>query len=151
MGWATLLHLLGIVVWVGGMFFAYVVLRPTAAQLLEPPLRLSLWGGVFRRFFPWVWASVALILFSGLYMIMVLGGFGAIAPHIHIMFLAGIVMLLIFSYVYFVPYPRLAQAVSIQDWKSGGEALAKIRKLIGINLSIGLINILIGISGRILG
>ena len=29
-----LLHVLGIVVWVGGMFFAYMALRPVAASVL---------------------------------------------------------------------------------------------------------------------
>ena len=74
MGIALLLHLLGVVVWVGGMFFAYMALRPVAATVLEPPQRLSLWAGVFAKFFPWVWLSIALILGSGLYMWMALGG-----------------------------------------------------------------------------
>ena len=57
-------HVLGAIVWVGGMFFAYVVLRPVAGEM-EPGPRLVLWRGVFRRFFPWVWASVLGLLLSG--------------------------------------------------------------------------------------
>ena len=53
------LHLAGVVVWVGGMFFAYVCLRPVAAETLDPPLRLTLWVKVFERFFRFVWAAVA--------------------------------------------------------------------------------------------
>ena len=49
------LHLTGVAVWVGGMFFAWVCLRPVAAVQLQPPARLSLWLAVFARFFPWVW------------------------------------------------------------------------------------------------
>ena len=61
-----LLHLFGIVVWVGGMFFAYMVLRPVAADVLQPPERLRLWNGVFSRFFNWVWLAIGGILVRGL-------------------------------------------------------------------------------------
>ena len=56
---AITLHLLAAVVWVGGMFFAYVALRPVAASLLPPPLRLPLWSQTVARFFPWVWGGRA--------------------------------------------------------------------------------------------
>ncbi len=52
------LHILASVIWVGGMFFAYMALRPAAAQVLEPPQRLSLWIESFKRFFVWVWLSI---------------------------------------------------------------------------------------------
>lgn len=148
MGFAILLHVLGVVVWVGGMFFAHQMLRPVAAGLLEPPLRLSLWVGVFRRFFPWVWLSVALILFSGLYMIMLLGGFKAVALSVHVMFGIGLVMTLVFCFVYFVPYGKLTRMVAAQEWKQGGAALATIRRLVGFNLSLGLINIAVAAISR---
>jgi uncharacterized membrane protein len=40
---------------VGG---AYMVLRPAAVAVLEPPQQLRLWDAVFRRLFHWVWAKV---------------------------------------------------------------------------------------------
>jgi uncharacterized membrane protein len=55
------------------MFFAYLVLRPSAGPL-EAPVRLQLWERVFSRFFPWVWTSAATLLASGLGM--VFGGYG---------------------------------------------------------------------------
>ena len=42
------LHVLAAVVWVGGMFFAYMVLRPSAG-LLVAPARVALWQRVFGR------------------------------------------------------------------------------------------------------
>lgn len=147
MGIALLLHLLGVVVWVGGMFFAYMALRPVAATVLEPPLRLGLWAGVFGKFFPWVWLSVALILGSGLYMWMALGG--ADAPlYVHAMLGMGVVMMLIFAHVFFAPYKKLKRAVAEQTWPAGGAALGQIRLLIGINLSIGLLTIAVAILGH---
>lgn len=151
MWFAVLMHILGVVVWVGGMFFAHQILRPVAAELLAPPQRLPLWAGVFRRFFPVVWVSVLMILSSGLYMIMLLGGFKAIALNVHLMFGIGLVMTLVFCFVYFIPYGKLSRAVAAQEWKQAGEALATIRKLIGINLSLGLVSIAIAVVGRIAG
>ena len=150
MNLSLLLHVLGVVVWVGGMFFAYMALRPVAASVLEPPQRLTLWAGVFARFFPWVWASVVLILLTGLHMLAVLGGLGA--PHYLLtMLVIGLVMMAIYLHVFFAPYARLKRAVAQQDWKAGGAALGQIRRLIGINLSLGLITIAVVFLGRMFG
>ena len=53
---AITLHLLAAVIWVGGMFFAYMALRPATGSL-EPSIRLTLWSQTLKRFFPWVWIS----------------------------------------------------------------------------------------------
>lgn len=143
------LHVLSVVVWVGGMFFAYMALRPVAAGVLEPPQRLTLWAGVFDKFFPWVWVSVALILATGLHMLMVFGG--ASAPlYALAMLVLGVAMMLIFAHVFFSPYRKLKRAVAAQDWKAGGAALGQIRKLIGVNLSLGLLTIAVVFLGRAL-
>ncbi len=147
---AYLLHVLGVVVWVGGMFFAYMALRPAAAAVLEPPQRLTLWACVFDRFFPWVWLSVVLILGSGLHMLVVFGA--AAAPHyVMSMLVLGLVMMAIFAHVFFAPARRLKRAVAAQDWQAGGGALAQIRRLIGINLILGLLTVSLVFIGRLLG
>jgi uncharacterized membrane protein len=145
---ALFLHLISVVVWVGGMFFAYMALRPVAASVLEPPQRLALWAGVFDKFFPWVWLSVVLILGSGLYMIDLMAWFAA-PFFVLAMFASGVVMMLIFVHIFFAPYKRLKRAVANRDWKTGGAALGQIRMLIGINLGIGLITIAVAMLGRI--
>ncbi|MNR82676.1 Copper resistance protein D [compost metagenome] len=144
---AKLLHILGFTVWVGGMFFAHNALRPTAATVLEPPQRLTLLAGVFSKFFVWVWVAVALILGSGMYMMALMG-----KPPLYVtlMFVLGIIMMLIFAHVFFAPYRRLLRAVAAQDWKAGGAAMATIRKLVGINLILGLVTIVIATLGPLL-
>ena len=42
MKWLLMAHILGVTVWVGGMFFAYMALRPASVELLETPERLIL-------------------------------------------------------------------------------------------------------------
>lgn len=148
---AITLHLLAVVVWVGGMFFAYMALRPAAATLLEPPQRLPLWANTFARFFPWVWAAVILLPLTGYWMILnVFGGFGNLALYIHIMQAVGILMMLIFVHVFFAPYRRLRKAVTAGDFVTAGKQLAIIRKLIGLNLILGMTLIVVASSGRYL-
>jgi len=144
-----LLHLLGVIVWVGGMFFAHMALRPTAAALLPPAQRLPLLAGIFTRFFPWVWVSIVLILSSGSYGMILLGGF-KVGGHIHAMLAIGMAMMAIFSYIYFVPFPRLKQSVLKQDWPVAGMAMARIRLLVGVNLILGLAATVIALLGRLL-
>lgn len=145
---SSLLHDLSAVIWVGGMFFAYMALRPAAAQQLEPPQRLTLWVGVFGKFFPFVWASVILLPLTGFGMMFEnWNGFATAPLYIHIMYGLGIVMILIYMHVFFAPYKRLKQAVAIQDWPAGGKQLNQIRVLIRINLSLGLIVVAVAASG----
>jgi len=151
MDFARFLHVLGAVVWVGGMFFAYMALRPAAAALLQPPERLKVWRETFRRFFFWVWISVAAILASGLWMIGLLGGFGTAGLHVHLMFALGLVMMGIFAHVYFAPYRRLVRYVEQDDWKAAGAALGQIRKLVATNVTLGIVTIAVGTLGRAFG
>jgi len=146
------LHLLSAVIWVGGMFFAHTFLRPVVASQLEPPQRLTLWVGVFQKFFPFVWLCVIFLPLTGYMMTFsIWGGFGNAPTYIHIMNGLGIVMILIYMHVFFAPFKRLKNAVAIQDWPAGGKSLNQIRKLVGINMSIGLIVVLIASSGRYFG
>ncbi len=143
-----LIHLLAVVIWIGGMFFAYMVLRPSAVEVLPPPERLRLWDKVFTRFFNWVWLAIFLLLVSGFYMIYLFGGIAHAPRHVHWMLLLGIAMVLIFTYVFFVCYVRLNLLVAAQDWPKAGEVLATIRKLVAVNLSLGLLTIAVAIIGR---
>ncbi len=143
------LHLLAVVIWVGGMFFAYMALRPAAVETLEPPARLTLWAATFKRFFPWVWASIIVILATGYgYIFGVYGGFAHAPLFVHVMMGLGIVMMLIFMHVFFAPYRRLKQAVAARNWPEGGKKLAQIRVLVGTNTLIGIATIVTAAAGR---
>jgi len=148
---AIILHILSAVLWVGGMFFAHQVLRPVAAQQFEPPQRLQLWSQVFKRFFPWVWMSIFVLLISGYWMVFgVFGGMSGIGLHIHIMQALGWLMILLFLHLYFAPFRRLKDAVITKQWAEAGKRLNQIRRIVGINLSLGLIVIAVAAGGRYL-
>ena len=145
---AITLHVLSAVVWVGGMFFAYMALRPAAASLLEPPRRLPLWSGTFARFFPWVWAAVVLLPASGYWIIFSsFEGMDNVGLHVDVMQVTGFVMIGIYLYIFFLPYQRMNQAITAGDFASAGKQLAVIRRLIGTNLILGLFTITVATGG----
>ena len=145
---AVSLHTLAAVIWVGGMFFAYVALRPVAASLLQPPQRMPLWSQTFARFFPWVWAAVIILPLTGYWMIFwVFGGFAQVGIHVHIMQTIGLIMIAIFLHVFFAPYRRMTRAVAQSDFPEAGKQLGQIRRLIGINLSLGIIAVVSAAGG----
>lgn len=142
------LHILAAVVWVGGMFFAYMVLRQSAAPL-APETRLSLWRRVFGRFFPWVWASIVLLLISGYSMMFLhFGGFVGAGRHIQIMQGIGIVMMLLFLHLFFGPWRRFGHAVEREAFHEAAKELGQIRSLVATNLVLGILTVLVGASGR---
>lgn len=143
---AVMFHLLGAVVWIGGMFFAYLCLRP-ATSGLEPPQRLPLWAETLERFFRWVWVAIVLILGSGFYMVTVIAELGRIPVYVHLMLYIGVLMTLIFAYVFFSSFPTLKRAVAAQDWKTGGAALNQIRVAVAVNLALGLVTIVVATAG----
>ncbi len=144
------LHTLAAVVWVGGMFFAYFALRPAAGGL-EAMERFALWRRTFARFFPWVWAAVAALLASGYWMLFaVMGGFADAGIHVHIMHMLGWVMIVLYGYAYFGPYRNLIRGVENVDTGTAKKGLDGIRRIVAINLALGLVNVLLGTSGRYL-
>jgi uncharacterized membrane protein len=141
-------HILAALFWVGGMAFAYTMLRP-AAGALDAPARLTLWRDVFARFLPWVAVSIVALLVSGYAMMfMAYGGFRA-PLYIHVMQGTGIVMMLLYLHLYFAPWRRLQKFVHAADWPNAGKQLAMIRKLVAINLMLGVITVLVGSTGRL--
>jgi uncharacterized membrane protein len=141
------LHVLGAVVWVGGMFFAHMVLRPSAG-VLPPAIRLALWDRVFPQFFFWVWLAIAALLLTGFGMIAALGGFAGISGYIHLMMAIGLVMMAIFGHIYFAPWRRFHRAVAGEDWDTAEQNIRQIRFLVTVNLVLGLLTVVIGASGR---
>ena len=143
------LHVLAAVIWVGGMFFAYMALRPAALKL-EPPQRLMLWSETFERFFPWVWGSVVVLPFTGYWMIFsMFGSFDSTPLYALIMQYIGLAMIAIYLHVFFAPYRRLRRFVAAEDFPAAGKQLAQIRKLIALNLSLGLITVILASSRAI--
>ncbi len=141
------LHLISVIIWVGGMFFAYFCLRPAAGQVLEPPQRLQLWVATFNRFFKFATLAVLIILASGLIMFLQVG-FKLAPIGWHVMLSLGLLMALIFAYVYALLFPKLRSQCIAETWPAAGQTLNSIRKMVGLNLILSVIVIASAIFSR---
>lgn len=143
------LHVLSIIVWIGGMVFAHFFLRPVVAEL-EPAVRLRLMHDVLGRFFQAVLAASLLTLVTGVWML------GRVAKQVvqsgssfemplawTFMAVIGVAMVAIFMHIRFVLYKRLSRAVAASDWAAGGAALAQTRNWVAINLGLGVLVLLV--------
>jgi len=140
------LHLLCAVIWVGGMFFAWMILRPAAVDMLQAPARLGLWNDVLPRFFRWVWLAVLVLPITGFGMLHLRQqGIETAPQYIQVMIGLFLVMLSLFLRIQLLLLPGLKQAVASEDWPQGGAVLGKIRRLVGINLLIGML--LVSLAG----
>ena len=143
------LHLLAVVAWVGGMAFAHFCLRP-AVLALEPPIRLGLMRDVLGRFFALVLGSSAVVLVTGVGM-MVIFSSNALRSGVElkmpvgwmVMATLGILMIAIFGHIRFVLFKRLRVAVLEGKWTTGAAALASIRTWVRANLAIGIVVVIV--------
>ena len=136
---ALTFHILAAIIWIGGMFFAHVVLRPSAGAL-DLPARLGLWDRVLSRFFMWVWLSIGALLPSGFAMVFIgYGGFAVLPSNISLMMTVGVLMVVIFTYIYCIPWPRFRRAVAAADWPGAELSIGKI----GLNLLLGLATVVL--------
>jgi uncharacterized membrane protein len=130
------LHLAAAIFWMGGMAFVVLALRPAANAQLQPPVRLALMADVLKRFFAVVIASIAVLLFTGGWLMVQVPG--AQAPKgWHAMAGLGIVMMLVFGHIFFAPWKRLKAAVAAQDWPEGGKRANQIALLVKVNQGLG--------------
>ena len=136
-------HVLSIIVWIGGMVFAHFFLRPAVAQL-EAPVRLRLMHDILGRFFRAVLAASLLTLASGVWMLgrvarqlVQSGGHFEMPLAWAVMAALGVAMVSIFLHIRFALYKRLGRAVAASDWAASGAALAQIRTWVAVNLGLG--------------
>lgn len=130
------LHLAAAILWIGGMAFVVLALRPAVAAQLAPPQRLPLMIEVLRRFFAVVLASIVVLLATGVPMLLQAPA-GETPRGWHTMAGLGVLMMLVFGHIWFAPWRRAQRAVAAQDWPEGGKRLNQIALLVKINLGLG--------------
>jgi uncharacterized membrane protein len=140
-----LLHLLSIIVWLGGMVFSLFFLRPAVVQLELAP-KLQLMHAALGRFLRAAMWSATLVLGTGSWMIgrvakqtVQAGGSFAMPLSWTIMAALGVLMVLVLGHIRFALFKRLDRAVVGQDWAAGAVALDAIKRWVSINLAIGVV------------
>ncbi len=140
---AYTLHILLAMIWVGGMFFAHMMLRPSVASLNSED-RLYLWKQVFGRFFLWVWTAVVLLPVTGVFLVMTrYHGFGHLPLQINIMLSLGSLMILFYIYLFFFPYRLFNKKLEEGDLPMAAHYQKLIRYVVTTNLALGLIIFLV--------
>ena len=143
-----LIHLVAGILWMGGMAFMLLALRPAAFGLLQPPERLMLMGAVWKRFFPIVLVSIVALFSTGTNLYTTLfraikaaTGQGSVPTGWNIRLALGLLMMGIFAYIFWVAYARFKRAMVDLDWPSAGRAAATVNTAMAINFVLGWIAI----------
>ena len=131
------LHLMSVIIWIGGMFFAAHCLRPNLG-LVPAENRAGLMAGALGSFFRVVLPAIVLIWLSGL-MLLAPVGMGAAPVGWHVMITAALVMTILFALIRFYYFPRLKAALADRQMPQAGASLNRIRWLVMINLALGVI------------
>jgi uncharacterized membrane protein len=145
---AITLHVIAVIVWIGGLFVGVVAVRPALAEL-DMPARARLFAGIVGRFLPWVWGAVATLLLTGFYMVSASfdGGVSGTPWFVRLMMGLGIFMMLLMGHVTFSPYRRLKRALAAKDDALAAKAMKQMGVVMAVNLGLGLIVILAAMMG----
>jgi uncharacterized membrane protein len=144
---ALIFHILAVVIWVGGMFFSYVLLRP-ALDTTEESQRLTIWVSTLKKFFSWVWFCIAVLLVSGFSMVYQSGGFSSAGIPVFAMMALTLVMSGIFKFTWVGPYRHMCRGVEQEKWEVARYAFGTIKLLFAVNLGLGAATIAIAYAAR---
>jgi uncharacterized membrane protein len=136
-GFLLFLHLAGVFIWLGGMFFAVLCLHPSLAALAGKD-RVALMSGTLGRFLNYVIVAILLIWASGAGL---LAGASpaSMPPGWHVMIGAALLMTLIFVYLYLGVFRRVRRAIAGGDMAQVPALMGRIRSLVIVNLVLGTI------------
>lgn len=139
-----LTHLVAAILWMGGMAFMLLALRPAALAVMDPQSRARLMGAVWRRFFLIVIVSIVALFTTGtnLYTTAFRAtkaatGSGSVPLGWNLMLVIGIVMMLIFGHIYFAGFRQFKRAVAAAEWPVAAKAAAQIQTLVLVNFVLG--------------
>lgn len=139
-----LIHLIAAILWMGGMTFMLVALRPAALVVLQAPERLRLMGAVWQRFFVLVLVSIVALFATGTHMYTsvfraarLASGSGSVPLGWNLMLALGLLMMLVFGHIFFAGYRRFKRAAAAQDWPLAGKAAQQIHQLMLVNFVLG--------------
>lgn len=114
------LHLMGAVIWVGGMIFAGWMMTPVARRDLPPGFRAVFHRKIGRRFYAFAWCALAVTLATGVLKLGSVGGtpeFIASAPGKALLIKFGLVgLMLVLSALHDFRWgPRLRDSADAMD------------------------------------
>lgn len=138
-----LLHLAAGIVWMGGMAFMLLALRPAAISVLDAHHRNRLMGAVWGRFFIVVAVAIAVLFFSGMHLYTAIfratrlaTGEGGVPLGWNIMVMLGLLMMLLFGHIY-GQYRRYRRGLRTNDNTLVLRAATQIHVWMLVNFILG--------------
>lgn len=144
------LHLSAVVVWIGGMMFAHLCLRPAALATLQPPQRLPLMSSALGRFFTLVGWSLVLLWGSGIALFAQRFAAGGSPPwNWNAMAAIAALMTVLYAVIAVRRHPRMRAALEIGELPAAATALDGMRRLVVVNIALGWFTVAIATIGRL--
>lgn len=141
---SKLLHLIAAIVWMGGMTFMLIALRPATLAVMDAQPRARLMDQVWQRFFAAVLIAIVVLLATGGYMFggamkaaREATGHAVVPLGWTIMTALGSLMFLIFGHIYFAGFKKFRRAVAGMQWPLAAKAAEQIHLLVVVNFVLG--------------
>ncbi|RMA93161.1 hypothetical protein [Hydrogenothermus marinus] len=95
------LHIIAVLIWIGGMFYTLFILKPTLSILEDKKAKFM--EKIMDKFFPFVWVSIILLFITG----GVKAKYFIHYPLFNLKLFIYFIMIIVFSYIYFGLYKKL--------------------------------------------
>jgi uncharacterized membrane protein len=137
---ARVLHVLGVIFWIGGVAMVTTVLIPAMAQMNSASERTGFFGQVESRFAPQARFTTLLVGLSGFYMVYVLDAWGRFAELRFWWMHAMVFVWLIFTLMLFLVEPLvLRRQLSNTADRDPAKTFRRMQRMHWILLSISLV------------
>lgn len=138
------IHLACAIVWMGGMAFMLLALRPAALATMEAQPRARLMVAVMQRFFLAVCVAIVGLLATGGHLYTstfraskAVMGAGVVPLGWDVMAGVGVLMFLVFGHIYFAGFKKFKRAVAAAEWPVAAKAAGQIHTLVMTNFCLG--------------
>lgn len=145
---ARVVHVLGIVLWIGGVAMVTIVLFPAMAQLKSASERTEFFGRIESRFVPQARLTTLIVGLSGFYMVHILNAWYRFTELRFWWMHAMVLVWLIFTLMLFVVEPLVLRKQTTKPGQSDSDKrFALAHRMHWILLSLSLITIAGAVAG----
>jgi uncharacterized membrane protein len=145
---ARVLHVLGVVLWIGGVAMVTTVLIPAMAQMRSASERTEFFSRVESRFAPQARFTTLLVGLSGFYMVHILNAWSRFAELRFWWMHAMVLVWLMFTFMLFVVEPFvLRRQIKNTAEHDAGKTFARMRRMHWVMLSLSLVAVAGAVAG----
>jgi uncharacterized membrane protein len=144
------LHIVAVIVWLGGLFWLSVTARPSA-QHVDAAGTPQFWQGFLSRFFVPATIAIVVVVASGIAMVKLKFGGFAHMPHIHRANMAiGLPAIGLYVFLVTVLWRRYRRAGAGNDRHATASTAKQMSTVIAIIMALGVVASVVSAVGRYL-